>query len=332
MRWQDRKRSRLYVLLSWLLSAATVPNRRKTDVFLVDNLHVSPVLLKRLFLRRNQKIVVHLGSHTMYFLVSHRYKPLVERLHLWALQNYDAVICEGNMTVKIVEDALGKDHPPIFETYLGPLADRLPALQAVNPDLDGQRLVFIGSGPGTFRMHYKGLDLMIEAFSIAAKSQHEIELDIIGEWEPEITGPLLDRLPGDIRERVHFRGRSRDVIAWLERSALCLHCARGDAFPTSTIEAMTAGVVPLISEVTGTRQLVRDVSEHLIAPLDGAEIARRIAWYFALTSSERAELSDRSRTAAAPYTEQSATAHYVSTFAQMCRDIGLPAVAESRSV
>jgi glycosyltransferase involved in cell wall biosynthesis len=333
MRWQDRSRSRLYTIASWLMCAATLPGRREHDVFLVDGIHVSPVLMKRLFLRRNQKIVVHLGSHTMYFLLTHRFSRPVERLHLWALRNYDALICEGRMTVDMAHQLLGDKHPPIYETFIGTPAERVESLLKVEPDLDSRRIVCIANGPGEFRKHYKGLDLMIDAVSIAADADPAIEFDILGEWEREIVEELTAGIPPAARERIRFRGRVDGIADWFRESSLYLQCARGDAFPTATIEAMSAGLVPLVSEWTGTRQIVSEVCYRLIAPLDAAEIAERISWYFALDADDRSQLSGRSRVEAKRYTEQAATAHYHETFATMCADLGLthPTLRVTRS-
>jgi glycosyltransferase involved in cell wall biosynthesis len=326
LRWQDKNRPRLYVITSWFLCAAALPKRREFDVFLVDNLHVPPVLMKRLALRRDQKIVAHLGSHTPYFLLSHRFGRLVERLHLWALRNYDALICDGRMTVEIVRELLGDHHPPIYESFIGADGERLEVLTKGEPDLDGRRIVFIGGGPAEFRLHYKGLDLMIDAFAIAAESDPTIEFDILGEWDDETLDSLTAALPPETRSRIHFRGEVEGIAeyaTWLRRGSLYLHCGRGDAFPTATIEAMAAGLVPLVSEWTGTRQIVAEVTDRLVAPLDAAEIATRISWYFALSHEQRRRLSRLSRAAAQGYTEQAATAHYQETFTRICEDLGL---------
>jgi glycosyltransferase involved in cell wall biosynthesis len=323
MRWQDRNRPKLYTAVSWFLCAATLPRRREHDVFLVDNVHFAPVLMKRLFLRDDQKIVVDLASHTMFFLVSNRFSPPVKRLHVWALRNYDALICEGKMTVDMARRLLGESCPPIYETFVGAPAQRLEALRSTRPNLESRRIVFVGSGPGEFRLDYKGLDLMVEAVLIAIESDPEIEFDILGEWDPELVNELTSKLPPRSRDRIHFRGKVDQIAEWFGRASLCLHTARGDAFPTSTVEAMSAGVVPLVSEWTGTRQIVSEISDRLIAPLDVAEIAERISWYFGLDRETREQLSARSRAAASPYTEEAATAHYQATFAALCRDLGI---------
>jgi glycosyltransferase involved in cell wall biosynthesis len=323
MRWQDRSRSRVYTIASWLVCAATLPQRRRHDVFLIDNLHIMPVLMKRLFLRRDQKIVVHLASHTLYFLLTHRFSRLVERVHLWALRSYDALLCEGRMTLDMAHQLLGDSCPPTYETFQGVPAERLATLLAVDPDTTSRRIVFIGSGPGEFRKHYKGLDLMIDAVSLAWDSDPSIEFDILGEWDEGIVTEMTARVPPEARSRICFRGRADRIDPWLRRASLYMHCARGDAFPTATNEAMAAGVVPLVSEWTGTRQIVHDVCDHLIVPLDAAAIAERISWYFALDDEERRRLSRLSRSAVRGYTEQAAIAHYRATFERMCEDLDL---------
>jgi glycosyltransferase involved in cell wall biosynthesis len=323
MRWQDQERSILYRVVSSFVCAATLPGRRDYDVFLIDNLHIAPVLMKLLFLRKNQKIVVHLGSHTLYFLHSHRFSRLVERIHLWALARYDALICEGRMAAELAQGLLGDECPPTYETFLGPPAERSQALAALQPDLGGRMILFISSGPGPSRMHYKGLDLMIDAFAIAAQRDTDLEFNILGDWDADVVEPCLARVSEDVRSRVHFRGRVDDVENWLERAALYLHCTRGDAFPTATVEAMTAGLVPIVSEWTGTRQIIEEVDAKLIAPMDPAGIAEKIGWYFALDGSERKRLATECRRLARGYTEETARAHYRETFTTVCRDLGL---------
>jgi glycosyltransferase involved in cell wall biosynthesis len=264
MRWQDQERARPYVIASWFVCAATLPRRQSYDVFLIDNLHIGPVLMKRLFLRRDQKIVAHLASHTLYFLKAHRFSPAVERLHLWALRNYDALICSGAMATELVQDLLGGKSPPLYETFGGVPTARERILNAVSPNLESRRIVFIGSGPSEFRRYYKGLDLMVAAVALAATDDDEIEFDIVGEWDPATIEMLTAGLEQGVRRRIHFLGPVDDVADVFRRASLYLHCARGDAFPVATMEAMKSGVVPLVSAWTGTRQIVADRSARCI--------------------------------------------------------------------
>jgi glycosyltransferase involved in cell wall biosynthesis len=279
--------------------------------------------MKALFLSQRQKIVVHLGSHTLYFLYSHRFGRWVERIHLWALRRYDALICEGGMAVELAHRLLPESCPPTYQTFIGPPAERARFLVALNPALDGAKILFIASGPDLSRMHYKGLDLMIEAVAAAIERDSEIEFNILGDWNTDVVAACLSRIPEEARSQIHFRGEVSDVRQWFQEASLYLQCTRGDAFPTTTLEAMTAGLVPIISDWTGTSQIVRKVDERLIVPLDVAEITARIRWYFALGPDERARLSQRCREAVGGYTQEAAILHYQETFAALCRDLGV---------
>jgi glycosyltransferase involved in cell wall biosynthesis len=173
-------------------------------------------------------------------------------------------------------------------------------------------------------MHYKGLDLMVDAVAAALQRDSAIEFDVLGKWDQDVIDACLARVPEEARGHIHFRGEVRDIGESLERASLYLQCTRGDAFPTATLEAMTAGLVPIISEWTGTRQIVREVDPQLIVPLDPAEIAARIEWYFGLDPERRRELSRGCREAVAGYTQEAAIDHYQATFATICRDLGVP--------
>lgn len=323
MRWQDRERSRPYTMASWLVGAALLARRRAYDIFLVDNLHIPPVLMKRLFRRREQRIVAHLGSHTLYFLQSHYFTRLVERLHLWTLRNYDALLCEGHMSAVIARDLLGRAETHVYETFIGVSSERARLLSEVEPALESRKILFVGNGLDGFRLHYKGLDLMLDAVGIAATRDPAIVFEIVGAWSPETIADLMKTVTPAMQGRIVFRGVVSDIGSALSGAALYLHCSRGDAFPISTIEAMTAGVVPIVSEWTGTRELASDVSPDLVVRLEAAAIADRINWYFDLEPEERRRLSDASRRAAARYTEPAAVEHYRATFAAMCDDLGV---------
>ena len=326
LRWQDRSRSRPFIAASWLASAATLPDRKAYDVFLVDGLHIGPVLMKRLFLRRDQKIIADLASHTLYFLLTHQFDRRVEELHLWALRRYDALICEGRMGVEIVRQLLGDRCPPIYENNGGVDDARARVLAPVEPDLASHRMVFLGGGPNEFRMRYKGLDLMVEAFGIAAASDPDLCFDIVGEWDDSVIESVLSGVQESAKARIRFLGAIGDSVA-LGRvfgdCSLYIHCSRGDAFPGASVEAMMAGLVPLVSDWTGTKQLVEQVDPRLVVSLDANEVASRIGWYFSLDPEDRGALSVRSREVAAPYTATAAAAHYAEVFRAACQDLGV---------
>lgn len=317
LQWQDKNKSKLHIMLSWIVCAFSYP-RKKYGYFLIDNLHMAPVLMKKLgLLKKDQKIFVHMGSHTLYFMHSNWFKGINAYLQRFMLKNYDAVICEGKMAEELVHKILGNDAPPTYYTYLGPPAERAKTLSELTPNLQSNNILLISNGPVGFRKHYKGLDLMVKAFGIAAAENEELKFFIIGDWENSIISECKQLLPLEIQDRLIFTGRVNNIEDYIKDSSLYLHCSRGDAFPTSSIEAMTAGLVPIVSTWTGTKQLVKDIDEDLITQLDEEEISQKILKYFDLPLGQKKILSDRAKSIAMQYTEESSIAHYQKVFEQI---------------
>lgn len=311
MRWQDKQKSVAYRIVSSIVNAFLYP-LRKYDIILVDNLHIAPIIAKklRLFVGR-KKYVAHLGSHTLFFLFNHQYSPFVKKIHVWALGHYDVLICEGEMAKELVCKILPTYSKKIEVSFLGPKHERnLNLIKLTTPNLTSHKILIIANGPGEFRKYYKGLDMMISAFSKALSKRKELELEIIGTWDNIIINECLKNLPEGDKHKISFTGATDDIEAKLTNASLLLHCSRGDAFPTSTIESMAGGVPVLVSVWTGTKQLVKEVDEQFIVDLDEETIAERMDWYYSLPLEQRRRYSSEFREVALKYTEELAIERY----------------------
>jgi len=236
-------------------------------------------------------------------------------MHKWVLSKYDVLLCEGEMARSFAEDLLGVKCPPIYVTFLGPLASRMQQLHKVAPDLDSQNILIMASGPDSFRLHYKGLDLMLRSFTSLLEICPNARLFIMGRWVKE---QLYDFAPAelfnDTEPKIVLLGYVNDITEVLAKMSVCIHLSRGDAFPTATIEAMSAGIPVILSNVTGTQNIVASVDSSYVLPLDADLLKKRIANYFQLDIDQKKSLSTRFRNAARPYTEENAVSHYKRTF------------------
>jgi len=143
MQWQDKNKSILYRITSWFICALTFPKKKKYSVFLVDNLHFMPVLMKSLgLIGKKQKIVAHMGSHTLYFIYAHRFSKLTEYMHILALKRYDALICEGKMAETLVKKILGQKTPKLYTVINGIPEEHFP--KEINLTLENKNILFIG--------------------------------------------------------------------------------------------------------------------------------------------------------------------------------------------
>ncbi|MCE3260719.1 MAG: glycosyltransferase, partial [Bacteroidetes bacterium] len=234
VRWQDQGKGIVFNLYAWLMNALRFNNRKHYDVFLVDNLHVTVPIMRILgLLRKNQKTIVHLGSHTLYFMYSGKFSPVNLWMHKLALRKYDALICEGKMAHEIAHLLLKEKCPPAYTTFLGPQSSRNQLLKKCQPALGNNNILIIAAGPEKFREFYKGLDIMFKSFRIAFSANPKLKLRILGDWKQEIKDSLLGELPSEAQAAVEFAGVKSGLeayLSYLESSALCLHCSRGDAF------------------------------------------------------------------------------------------------------
>jgi glycosyltransferase involved in cell wall biosynthesis len=321
MRWQDKKKSIVYRFMSSIVCAFTFPERKKYNIFLIDNLHFMPVLMKIFgLLRKDQKIVAHMGSHTLFFLYSHRFSKLTEWLHVQALKRYDALICEGKMAENLAKLILGSKHPKLYYVFMGIPKEHYPSQENILPITKEKNILFMGNGPDDNRLWYKGLDIMIKAVNLTLKTDSDITFTIVGDWNKTVINKLLLKQDQKTREAIHFVGHADNLEKYTRNASLYLHCARGEAFGITILIAMATGIPALVSEWTGAKEVVEQVDSRFIVPLDSSLIAERITWYFNLPFSERALLSKKNRQVAVNYTEENSVTDFKKVFETMTKD------------
>lgn len=321
MRWHDLKTTRLYKIFGWIVNGIFFPKIRKYHLFLISGPHVSPIVMKTLRLSRKQRVVAHLGDETLYFMYSGWYSKLSKRFMLAILSRYDALLCEGAMSSHLANRLLKGKKPKIYTTYLGVPKERLNKLNSITPNLNGTNIIFIAAGPSGWRSWYKGLDLMISAFSIAKKSNQLLRFTIVGEWNQQEVKSQLSGYDKSITRDISFVGRTNEIEKYLAESTLYLHCSRGDAFPTVTLEAMISGLVPIVSEWTGTKEVVQEIENGFVVPLEPEIIAEKIVWYFNLPSNLKQRYSLMAREVAKKFTEERAVIHYQKVFQKLYKDL-----------
>lgn len=320
IQWQDKKKGFLFNIYAWLKNARYLASRySEYDVILVDNLHFTPVIMKYLFSKKKVKLVVHLGSHTLYFILTRQFHNLNLLMHKFFLKKYDSIICEGEMAKTMVEEILKKDLPDTYVTFLGIPEERHSVLNAIQPDLQSYNILIIANGPSAFRSYYKGLDIMVKAFVQCLGHEPRLTLTILGDWDPDILYELDPDIDDAIAGRINFTGKVNNIEDYLKTTGLCLHCTRGDAFPTSTLETSAAGIPTLISEWTGTKEMIEKIDTRLIVRLDVELVSDKIRWYYNLPLKDRKMISEKSKAISKEYTEDKAITHYKNTFEKLLK-------------
>ncbi len=320
-RWQDQQKNIFYIIYSWFYCAKNYTNRKLYDIFLVDGIHFPPVIMKYLFLKRKrQKIVCYMGSHTLYFLYAGKFSKLNTWLHKKALRSYDALICEGDMAIFFVEQLLKKKSPPVYKSFNG-----IPAPQDLSHSAKtattGKKLLFIGSYDNAFRFDYKGVDIMLEAFDIAFRQDNELQLTLVGQSHKELLNKSLAKMDEKARAAVNIIDYTSDLEQVVYDHNIYLHCSRGDAFPTTVLIALSAGIPAIVNQLNGTREAVAKVDQRLVTGNRPNEIAAQINWLVNLPENEKLQMMEKCRQVSKEYTEEAAVANFKTIFKKIEQDL-----------
>jgi glycosyltransferase involved in cell wall biosynthesis len=197
-----------------------------------------------------------------------------------ARRGIDGVVAVSEFAAEFTRPIVGPDTPiTVAHPYIQP--EIYDSLAAVTPDLDSNIAVTVGRS-----WRYKGVDLLVDAWPTVREVFPDAELHIVGSGHPESYGEI---------DGVRRRGYVEVLADALAPASLFVQPSRVDTFPVSTLEAMRAGLVPLVTETTGTRSEARAIDPSLVVATDTASIADGVCTYFDRSPDERRTLSEQAR-------------------------------------
>jgi glycosyltransferase involved in cell wall biosynthesis len=291
--------------LQIIKSVITLP--KNYDVYFCEGTYIIPALARKLgILNRKAKIVNILASPFLYYTKIGRIKGIRKKFALWLLKEVDLFVSVGKMEDKILKEIL--PNAKSIVVYPKPKKEVVTALTKDTriPNLNSYKLLIIGTNSA----YYKGVDIVYEAFKIVKKEFPKAELFIVGKM------PDLSKYVDCNVEGVHCLGYVENLVEVIKKAALYVHMGRGDTFPLSCVEAMLGGLPTIVSEWTGTKEVVEKVNKNLIVELDPYKLAKKIKWYFSLNYKEKLKLSKKSKMIASEFLKGSNVRYFIKKFKQ----------------
>jgi glycosyltransferase involved in cell wall biosynthesis len=319
-RWHGLSTSPFRIIISGILCAFSFPKRAEYDIFITSDPQLPAVLMKKLgLLRKNQKIVSYLGSQTLYFTYSGYYSRITRMFYKFLLSSYDYHICNGPMQAELLKNIISVEDYQVRTNINGLKAAKKESLSRLKYDPGSKIIAFIGNLYSDWRLHYKGIDLMLDAiYYLKTNYSQEIKIKLIGDYKSEFVYWLKQRYGESYSDFVILTGKAIDISSELENIGLYLHTSRGDAYPNAVIESLAAGLPAIVSEWTGTKNLVDQVSPEMITKLDVADISNKIMAFFQKDSETKLMLSNRAREVVKHLEE----AYAINTFQDIVKNIG----------
>jgi glycosyltransferase involved in cell wall biosynthesis len=234
-------------ILAWLWA-----HRSTVDVVHIfhGRLHALPGALGGALIGKPSVVKIGGGGGKHFDLSLVRGKRLGGRFAYRALLKHASAYIANSR--QIVDDLLAHQVPP-DRIFAVPNGVEIPDLGS--DDLSSRtarphpgEYVYLG------RLHpEKRIDLMLRGF--ARFSDTSARLTIVGDGACR---GRLERLASDLglRDRVAFPGRTEDVSKYLRSAHFCLLTSAFEGMSNALLEAMSFGLVPLASDVSGAKDIV----------------------------------------------------------------------------
>lgn len=138
------------------------------------------------------------------------------------------------------------------------------------PDRDPQRLVFLGR----FDVVHKGIDILVETARRTPEAQFELYGNDHTPTKERLEG-LRRSLPPNVAIRPPIFNQEK--VCALTSATMYIQMSRWEALSISILEAMYAGVPPVITETMSMAPIIREHDAGLVVPLDPARAAPLIS-------------------------------------------------------
>jgi glycosyltransferase involved in cell wall biosynthesis len=140
----------------------------------------------------------------------------------------------------------------------------------------------------------------------------DAELHVVGGGHPDAYGDT---------EGVTVRGYVENLADAFRPAALFVQPSRMDTFPVSTLEAMRAGVPPLVTNRAGTRSEAREIDASLVVDPTPEALADGVIDYLERDLADRERLAAVARERGARFDADSRKAAFREAFERVLADL-----------
>jgi len=260
------------------------------DLILAESVYPPPTYVRNVRRRLKRPLLLAImGDHTLHFLVTGRYSSYAGWGIKRTLRAYDVIICYSDQQERLIKEVLGEN------ARYRRISAGLPEathneLAQIRPTFSEERILLVGSAPNSQRAWYKGIDLFQSTIERTRIHHPNVRAAVVGALEKDLEQSLHDsdiETPGQL-DRAQLN-------AQYAASSVYLHMARGDAFPLSVLEAMSAGLPTIASNLTGTSEVVARVADWMVIENTADAGAEALCRLLALPGDERRSLGEQAR-------------------------------------
>jgi glycosyltransferase involved in cell wall biosynthesis len=228
----------------------------------------------------------------------------------YALADY-LIVCSSLAKQTFVE--AGHDPSKIF---IQPHGTKINHDRPIRPnDERGFRIIYVGQ-----IIPRKGIHYLVQAFEELALPHSELLL--VGPVGVEMR-PCVERWTRNASIKVIGSVAHVELGKYYSRSSLFVIPAIVDAFPLVVSEAMASGLPVIISENTGSKEMVREGIDGFIVPIRDVESLKRQITLLYEDEERRKEMGDSARSRVVEFGWSRYGERVISTYAEIARQEGI---------
>jgi len=204
-------------------------------------------------------------------------------------------------------------------TFIKDIADKTYKVPnyVVNPYVDSKFFRIKSGGNNIIQIgglrDGKGTDLLLKTFDIVRK---KLGNKLI------CAGPVLEKQYAKVYQDkdVKVTGWTDEPEKYLKQSGYYVNLSRHDSFGVSVLEALAAGVIPIVSDKCGAKEVVEKLDASLVVPLD-PKMAAGVILKLEKDPKRKKALVLRGRILAKAYTREKCMKNFLTAFTKLESEI-----------
>ncbi len=295
--------------LATLLNLFRIPP--ETDLLVCEN--GSNIITSMLWKKLNphKKFVLIVSDPKLYYLSQRR--DIISLFTRASLRSVDLFVTVSPLMASYI--------PENFKNICIVPTFRTPNFVSPHANIHSKNILFIS------RVCYeKGIDLLVAAFQKIQESFPDSKLYVVGQSDYIFgQGNLKKKIERKKLPGVIFTGWVPKLDDYLKNCSLYINLARIDPASVTVLEVMSCGIIPIISEGVGNKEIVKKISTDLVVrgPTAVPELVKKL-W----TSKE---LMERYSALAVAHSDDLTKANSIKLFRQAIQNlITQPAAASAK--
>ena len=252
-------------MLKYIWNTRKIPD--EYDVLLCESkIPLRTAFIYKIF-NQDTEIILLVGEQNLYDCVEKGRNDFEEKItHSFV----DGAIVNSEFIKKYAEMYIDGEIP-VVEPFIPNLEELLEVEREYE---ETKEICFVG-----YNYHNKNVSSLVEAVE-----DTEYTLHIVGKGHLDYD-----------QENVKVHGYVEDLTEIYDRCDLYVQPSDGDAFGIAPLEAMAYGIPAIVTETTGSKNIVAEVDEDLVTKSSSSELRSAIDNFYSMDLSTRKSLSSKSR-------------------------------------